>query len=76
MRPRGRPQRRSALRQRLGEAPGFSCDPGLACFRSFPQAGRFNQGVVSRADGSAVQFAGNCLLQPNDIWDLRYLTNR
>ena len=32
--------------------------------------------IVSTADGSAVQFAGNCLLQPNDIWDLRYLTSR
>lgn len=32
--------------------------------------------IVSTADGPAVRFAGNCLLQPNDIWDLRYLTNR
>jgi len=32
--------------------------------------------IVSTADGPAVRFAGNCLLQPNDVWDLRYLTNR
>ena len=32
--------------------------------------------IVSTSDGPAVQFEGNCLLQPDDTWDLRYLTNR
>ena len=45
------------------EASGFSCDPGLACFRSFPQAGKFHQGgsapaaILRRADYTAQQFA-------------------
>jgi hypothetical protein len=45
------------------EASGFSCDPGLACFRPFPQAGKFHQGgsapaaVLRRADYTAQQFA-------------------
>jgi hypothetical protein len=46
------------------QATGFSCDSGLACFRSFPNAGRLNQGasapgpVLRRADYTAQQFAG------------------
>jgi hypothetical protein len=32
--------------------------------------------IVSTSDGPAVQFAGNCLLQPDDIWDLTYLTDQ
>jgi hypothetical protein len=32
--------------------------------------------MVTTTDGPAVQFTGACALQPNDIWDLRYLTNR
>jgi hypothetical protein len=32
--------------------------------------------LVSTADGEAVRFAGACALQPDDVWDLRYLTNR
>jgi len=46
------------------QAAQFSCDSGLACFRSFPEAGRFHQGqaapspVLRRADYSAAEFAG------------------
>jgi len=32
--------------------------------------------IVTTTDGPAVQFSGSCLLQPDDVWDLRYLTNR
>jgi hypothetical protein len=32
--------------------------------------------LVSTADGTAVRFSGSCLLQPDDTWDLRYLTSR
>ncbi len=32
--------------------------------------------LVTTPDGQAVQFTGDCVLQPNDVWDLRYLTNR
>ena len=32
--------------------------------------------IVDTSDGPAVQFEGDCLLQPDDTWDLRYLTNR
>jgi hypothetical protein len=32
--------------------------------------------LVSTQDGPAVQFTGACALQPDDIWDLRYLTTR
>jgi len=45
------------------EAAGFSCDPGLACFRSFPKAGQLNQGsaapapVLRRSDYTAQDFA-------------------
>lgn len=45
------------------EAQGFACDSGLACFRSFPEAGQFHQGpsapapVLRRADYSAAEFA-------------------
>src|SRR4051812_33407419 len=46
------------------QATGFTCDPGLACFRPFSRAGRFNQGasapaaVLRRGDYTAQQFAG------------------
>ena len=43
---------------------GFECKPGEG------------YALVSTSDGTAVQFAGPCLLQPDDIWDLRYLTER
>ena len=38
----------------------------------------FGQGfdLVSTLDGPAVRFTGACQLQPNDIWDIRYLANR
>jgi hypothetical protein len=38
----------------------------------------FGQGfdLVNTVDGPAVRFLGNCVLQPNDIWDIRYLANR
>src|SRR5256886_6064370 len=45
------------------EAPGVSCDSGLACFRSFPKAGQFNQGsaapapILRRSDYTAQDFA-------------------
>jgi hypothetical protein len=45
------------------EASGFSCDSGQACFRSFPAAGRLNQGasvpgpVLRRGDYTGQQFA-------------------
>jgi hypothetical protein len=45
------------------EATGFSCDSGLACFRSFPSAGQLYQGagvpskVLRRSDYSAADFA-------------------
>ena len=32
--------------------------------------------LVTTTDGTAVQFKGDCLLQPDDTWDLRYLTSR
>jgi hypothetical protein len=32
--------------------------------------------LVDVGDGTAVQFAGDCVLQPDDVWDIRYLTNR
>lgn len=32
--------------------------------------------LVTTPEGTAVQFSGDCLLQPEDVWDLRYLTNR
>jgi len=32
--------------------------------------------LVTTADGPAVRFTGSCVLQPDDVWDLRYLTNR
>jgi hypothetical protein len=31
--------------------------------------------LVQTSEGVAVQFAGTCLLQPDDQWDVRYLTN-
>src|SRR6266853_1820512 len=31
------------------EAPGFACDTGLACFRSFPRAGQLHPGTSSPA---------------------------
>ena len=27
-------------------------------------------------DGFFVKFQGNCLLMPDDVWDLRYLTDK
>ncbi|HUJ29490.1 MAG TPA: hypothetical protein VLW85_25895 [Myxococcales bacterium] len=32
--------------------------------------------LVSTEDGPAVQFAGDCVLQPDDTWDIRYLATR
>jgi len=32
--------------------------------------------IVSTPDGPAVRFTGTCALQPDDVWDLRYLTSR
>ena len=32
--------------------------------------------LVATSDGPAVQFAGDCLLQPDDTWDIRYLATR
>jgi len=32
--------------------------------------------LVSTPDGPAVRFTGTCVLQPDDVWDLRYLTSR
>ncbi|HWE24068.1 MAG TPA: hypothetical protein VG496_09020 [Myxococcales bacterium] len=32
--------------------------------------------LVSTVDGPAVRFTGSCQLQPDDIWDIRYLANR
>jgi hypothetical protein len=31
--------------------------------------------LVPTGDGAAVRFAGVCLLQPDDVWDIRYLAN-
>src|SRR5436309_3291567 len=31
--------------------------------------------IVQTSDGPVVRLAGTCRLQPDDIWDLRYLTN-
>jgi hypothetical protein len=31
--------------------------------------------LVTTADGPAVRFLGDCLLQPDDVWDIRYLAN-
>lgn len=47
------------------QAAGFACDSGLACFRAFPDAGKFHQGagspgpVLRRADYSAADFAAH-----------------
>ena len=37
----------------------------------------FGQGfdLVQTVDGPAVQFVGSCALQPDDVWDIRYLAN-
>ena len=32
--------------------------------------------LIDGTDGLFVQFAGPCTLQPDDIWDVRYLTNK
>jgi hypothetical protein len=32
--------------------------------------------LVPTVDGPAVRFTGACALQPDDIWDIRYLANR
>jgi len=32
--------------------------------------------LVPTPEGSAVRFTGPCLLEPDDIWDIRYLANR
>ena len=32
--------------------------------------------LVATPDGPAVRFTGACLLEPDDIWDIRYLANR
>ena len=32
--------------------------------------------LVDAADGTYVKFAGECVLQPDDTWDVRYLTNK
>lgn len=48
--------------ERAGRA--FECRPGEG------------YAIVSTSDGPAVQFAGDCLLQPDDSWDMRYLTSR
>lgn len=32
--------------------------------------------LVNSADGQLVQFLGSCVLQPDDIWDIRYLARR
>jgi hypothetical protein len=45
------------------EAPGFACDTGLACFRTFDEAGKFNQGagspapILARSSYTAAQFS-------------------
>ncbi|GAC1347598.1 MAG: hypothetical protein NVS2B9_07430 [Myxococcales bacterium] len=31
--------------------------------------------LIPTPDGTAVRFAGPCLLQPDDVWDIRYLAN-
>jgi len=44
-------------------APGFTCDPGFACLRTFPRAGKLFQApgvpaiILKRADYTAAQFA-------------------
>ncbi len=32
--------------------------------------------LVETTDGTAVHFIGPCVLQPDDVWDVRYLTTR
>ena len=32
--------------------------------------------LVQSPDGVAVRFKGECVLQPDDVWDIRYLANR
>jgi hypothetical protein len=32
--------------------------------------------LIGTPDGPAVQFAGDCVLQPDDTWDIRYLASR
>jgi hypothetical protein len=45
------------------QAPGFACDTGLACFRSFDEAGQFHEGagspapVLTRSTYTAAQFS-------------------
>jgi hypothetical protein len=31
--------------------------------------------IVQTSDGPVVRLQGTCRLQPDDVWDLRYLTN-
>jgi len=44
--------------------------------RSFECVAGQGYNLVTTSDGEAVQFAGDCLLQPDDTWDVRYLTNK
>jgi hypothetical protein len=39
------------------QADGFSCDSGLACFRSFADAGKFHGAILQRSQYSAANFA-------------------
>jgi len=44
--------------------------------QSFECASGVGYNLIATDDGPAVQFAGPCLLQPDDTWDIRYLANR
>jgi hypothetical protein len=45
-------------------AQTLRCEPGIGA------------DLVQTADGLAVRFLGECTLQPDDVWDVRYLANR
>jgi len=32
--------------------------------------------LINTTDGAAVRFTASSVLQPDDVWDLRYLTSR
>lgn len=41
----------------------ITCDPGVG------------YQLLSTTDGPAVRFLGDCILRPDDVWDVRYLAN-
>jgi hypothetical protein len=62
---RARPQAPDLLVVRVDRGgQSFECPPGQG------------YDLLDGPDGIFVKFAGACILQPDDTWDLRYLTNK